>query len=57
VQPLTKLVGDLVNLITSIYFNSLAGSIKDHLAVAAPGGMGANLFEQLRADVTVEIIG
>ena len=57
VEPLPELVRNLVDLITAIDFNSLAGRIEDNFAVAAPGGMSANLFEQLGADMAVEIIG
>jgi len=56
-KPFAKLVGYLVNLIIAINFNGLARRVEDHLAVAARGCMGANLFEEVRADLTVEVIG
>jgi hypothetical protein len=56
VQALTELGRDLVDLMILVDRDGLAGGVEYDLAVAAGGGVGADLFEELRADVAVKII-
>jgi hypothetical protein len=56
VEALAELGGDLVDLMVFVDRDGLAGGVEYDLAVAAGGGVGADLFEELRADVAVKII-
>ena len=56
-KALAQLVGDLVDLVSLVDFDGLAGGIEDDLAVLASSGVGANLREKLGAEAFVEVIG
>jgi hypothetical protein len=56
VEALAELGGDLVDFVVFVDRDGLAGGVEHDLAVAAGGGVSADLFEKFRADVTVKII-
>jgi hypothetical protein len=56
VEALAELGGDLVDLVIFVDRDGLAGGVEHDLAVAAGGGVGADLFEELGADVAVKIV-
>jgi len=56
-KPLLELGGKFVELVVAVDLNGLAGGIENDLAVFAGVGVGADLLEQIGADVAVEVIG
>jgi len=56
-KPLLELGGQFVELVVAVDLNGLAGGIENDLAVFAGVGVGADLLEQIGADVAVEVIG
>jgi hypothetical protein len=57
VQALAELSRNLVDLVVFVDRDGLAGGVEDDLTMAAGSGVGADLFEELGADVAVEIVG
>src|SRR5271156_2871271 len=57
VEAFAQLVGDLVDLFALVDLDGLLRGVEDDLAVLAPGGVGANLFEQFWAESLVEVVG
>jgi hypothetical protein len=56
-QPLLQLCRKLKHLVIPIYLDCLPRGIENDLTMAARGGMGANLLEELRTDLAVEVVG
>jgi hypothetical protein len=56
VESLAELGGDLVDLVVFVDRDGLASGVEDDLAMAARGGVGADFFEELGADVAVEVV-
>jgi len=57
VKPLLEVGGQFIEFIIAIDFDRLPRGIEDDLAVAAGGGVGADLFEQIGADLPVKVVG
>jgi len=57
VKPVLKIGGQFVEFIIAIDFDRLPRGIEDDLAVAAGGSVGANLFEQIGADLPIKVVG
>jgi hypothetical protein len=57
VEAFAELGGELVEFVVAVDGDGLAGGVEDYLAVVAGGGVGAHFFEELGADLAVEVVG
>jgi hypothetical protein len=57
VEAFAELGGELVEFVVAVDGDGLARGVEDYLAVVAGGGVGAYFFEELGADLAVEVVG
>ena len=57
VEPLAKLRRNLVDVIPAVDFDRLSRRIQNDLAMTATCQVSAYLFEQFRADLSIEVVG
>ncbi len=56
VQTLTKVVGDLIDLIPAVDLDRLTRRVYHHLAVMTLRQMGPHLYQQICRNVSVKVI-
>jgi hypothetical protein len=56
-ETLTEFIRNLVNLFAFINLDRLFSRVEHDAAMLASGGMGTNLFEELGAELLVEVVG
>jgi len=56
-EALLKVGRELIKFVVAIHLDRLPGGVKDDLTVAARGGVGPDLFQQVGADLPVEVVG
>jgi hypothetical protein len=57
VKAFAELSRDLVDFVVAVHRDSLASGVEDNLAVVAGGGVSANFFEELGADLAIKVVG
>jgi hypothetical protein len=57
VEAFAELGRDLVDFVVAVDRDGLSGGVEDDFAMMAGGGVGANFFEELGADLAVKVVG